>query len=231
MARDKLRIFNEAIGDVPGAPIDGVEDTRKEGRECRRFYDGVIEDLLGVHDWSWARRRVLLAEVTNDRTGEWAYAYALPIDNASPIVLIPNYEEAGALPGYVTTPLVYSYGAYSDLQSAYHSQIRFVVSGTTLYTDMNEAILEYVTADVDVANFPSLFSQAVIRLLAMRIYKPILGSEADPRELQMKFTAAEFAKKEAVADDLNRQPNKTKFFVSDGEMARLGTAGHYRGRS
>lgn len=212
MARDLVQICNEAISDLPAHPISGIDDPRTEGRECNRHLNGVVADLIGRHDWVFVRRRAVLAVVTNDRVGEWAYAYALPEGMVSPITLVRNYVEQS---GYSATPLM-----YWPASNASYDLIDYTLADGKLYTNLELAILEYSADAVEPGKWHPLFAQAVIRLLAARIYRPILGEKADTREWLVKQEAAKQAMKEAIADDLNRFPRRRKDFLPEGVLAR-----------
>lgn len=214
MARNIVQICNEAISDLPAHPITDINDSAKEARECARHLPGVVSDLVGVHDFDFVRRREALAAVTNERSAEWAYAYALPDEIVSPVKLVWDYE-SNSLPGYVFTPVLY-WGAFDLSQRS----IDYDVADGVLYTNLEEAILEYSTDALEPNKWSPLFAQAVIRTLASRIYRPILGEKADTQEWVVKNQAAQRAMNEAVADDLNRNPRQRKAFVSDGAMAR-----------
>lgn len=219
MARSLVQICNEAIADLPAHPISSLDDTRKEARECSRHLDGVVSDLIGEHDWAHVRRRVALAEVTNDREGEWGYAYSFPDEMVSPIKLIRNTSGASSV-GVIVTPV-----AYWPQVSMGWAEIPFAQADGKLYTNLDEAILEYSTDAVEPSKWPPLFAQAVIRLLAARIYRPILGEKADTREWMVKQDAAAQAARIAIADDLNRNPRQRKSFISEAEAARFGVGG------
>lgn len=214
MARNVTQICNEAISDLPAHPITDINDTAKEARECSRHLSGVVSDLISYHDWQFARRREALALVTNDREGEWAYAYALPDDIVSPIKLVRNSGGSSAA-GVITTPL-----AHWPMPNAPVRVVPYEVAGGVLYTNLEEAILEYSLDAIEPNTWTPLFAQAVIRNLAARIYRPILGEKADSREWMLKQQAAKQAVDEAVADDLNRNPRERKAFVSEAEIAR-----------
>ena len=214
MARNLVQLCNEAISDLPAHPIGGIEDSRTEARECNRHLNGVVSELIGMHDWSFAKRRISLAAVDNDRTGEWAYAYALPDEIVSPIVLVRDYSAASA-PGIVATPMLY----WPTINPGYE-QIDYTLADTKLYTNLDLAILEYSLDAVEPNKWHPLFQQAVIRLLAARIYRPILGEKADTREWIVKQQSAERALNEAIADDLNRFPRRRKEFVPEAVMVR-----------
>lgn len=215
MARNIVQICNEAIGDLPAHPIVGIDDDRPEARECSRYLNGVVADLIGLHDFSFARRRVELATITNDRAGEWGYAYALPDEHSSSVRLVWNYDATSNL--MVVTPLL-----YWPAQDMGYNLLDYVEADGKLYANLENAVLEYSVDAVEPNKWPALFAQAVIRTLASRIYRPILGEKADTQEQAYKDNKAQRAVNEAIADDLNRNPRRRKTYTSEAEMARGG---------
>ena len=215
MARNIVQVCNEAISDLPAHPITDINDiTSKEARECARHLPGVVSDLIGYHDFDFVERRIALASVPNDRVGEWEYAYAFPDEFVSPIRLIRDYSST-SIPGYVFTPTLY-WG--NSLHQDY--ALEYETANGVLYTNLESAILEYSADVLEPNKWTSLFSQAVIRTLASRIYRPILGEKADTREWLVKQQTAQRALDEAVADDLNRNPRQRKTFTSEAAIAR-----------
>lgn len=238
MARSITDICNEAIGDVPAHPITGLDDKRKEGRECARFISGCVSELIAYHDWDFVERRVALAEVANTREGEWLRAFKLPNQIISPIRLIPDYSATANLAvstgqtteqvagPVVVTPILYYRGTRLATEP-----IEYEIADGILYTDLPTPILEYSTDALEPSKWTPLFAQAVIALLSSRIYRPILGEKADTGELREKRRYAMYSRDEAVADDLNRNPRRRKEFVSDGDVARQGDYVHAFGGS
>lgn len=218
MARNLIQICNEAIADLPAHPITGLDDQRKEARECNRFLNGVVSDLIGAHDFSFARRRATLASVTNDRESEWGYAYALPDELASEVRLV--WTTSASSVDLIVTPLLY----WPAIEMGY-TPVNYVVANGVLYTDLESAVLEYSLDVVEPNKWPALFAQAVIRTLASRIYRPILGEKADTQEWVVKQRAAAAAFDMAVADDLNRNPRNRRRYTSEAEIARGGGYG------
>jgi|GEM_PF-761787 len=216
MARNIVQICNEAISDLPAHPISGIDDTRTEARECNRHLNGVVADLIGMHDWMFARRRVALSLIANDRPGEWGYAYSVPDGMINPVVLVRE-TSASSLPGIVVTPLLY----WPALSTGYEL-VDYVLAGTTLYTNLENATLEFSADAVEPNKWHPLFAQAVIRTLAARIYRPILGEKADTQEWLVKQRAAQRALDEAIAHDLNQHPRRRKEFVPEAVSARGG---------
>ncbi|MAO79588.1 MAG: hypothetical protein CMH82_02775 [Nocardioides sp.] len=218
MARNLIQICNEAISDLPAHPISGLDDQRKEARECSRHLNGVVADLLDEHDYDFANRRVTLAPVANTREGEWAYAYRLPDEIISPIKLVRTYNASAV--DMVVTPVLYWPGL--DLATLGYFEIDYEIANNTLFTNLEQAVLEYSVDAVEPNKWPPLFAQAVIRLLAARIYRPILGEKADTGEWRVKQQAAAYAAAQARASDLNRNPRQRKGHVSEAEIARRG---------
>jgi hypothetical protein len=228
--RSLTQIANEALADVPAHAISSLDDGSREASECARFLPGIISEMIGYHDWDFVERRVGLAEVTNDRPGEWSHAYALPGQLASPIRLIrpettnPSFSfetgEGLATFEFVITPMLF----WPTTQLP-HAAIDYVISDGVLYTDLEQAILEYSTDALEPAKWPALFQQAVIAALTSRILRPLMGAGVTGADVRERKMYARMALDEAVADDLNRNPRQHKVYVSEGAAARLGATG------
>jgi hypothetical protein len=214
MPRSIVQICNEAISDLPAHPITAIDDTSsKEARECSRHLSGCVSDLIDDHDYDFVERDVTLAATTHDRSSSWAHAYAVPDGMVSPILLVRDTSTSSV--DVVVTPILY----WPNVELGHHA-IAYEVANGILYTNLENAILRYSTDALEPAKWPPLFAQAVIRLLAARIYRPILGEKADTREWLMKQQAAQRARNEAVASDLNRNPRRHRSFVSEAASAR-----------
>lgn len=228
--RSLTAIANEAIAELPAHPITSLDDGSREAEECARFLPGIVSELIGYHDWDFVNRRVALAQVTNDRPGEYEYAYALPGQLASPIKLIR--PEVGnsifsvatgsgvSIIDVIVTPMLF----WPTTQLP-HAAIDYDIASGVLYTDLEQAILEYSTDALEPATWTALFAKAVIMELAARIYRPLLGEKGDSGELREKRGIAMMYLNRAVADDLNRNPRERRAFVAEGVAARLGAIG------
>ena len=64
--------------DATVASIDPPEGSA-QSEHCARFYPIARDSLLQMHTWSFASRRVSLAQVTMPYT-MWKYAYGVPAD-------------------------------------------------------------------------------------------------------------------------------------------------------
>jgi hypothetical protein len=214
----QLSISNLALAHLPAAPIAAVSENSLEARECRRFYPEVMADMLaGPHDWSFGDQRVLLAQLgANDRDQEWLYAYALPSNLGSPIRVIPDLAGAGFA---VPVPLPGDPYAETWMTDGVFIETPYIIEGSTLYSNVQNASLEFTINDVAGVNISQLAIRAVSLDLASRIVVPIKkDSDRETRLIQ----AAEAAWQRAIADDRNRQPETQGGYISEQLAARRG---------
>ncbi len=200
---------NEALSAIAADTIQSIDEGSLAARECKRHYPGALQDLLALHDWGAAIRRVALAEIANDRPGEWGFAYALPGDCGNlrrvlPAEAMPGWPARGWWHGPVAAPLP------------------FVADAGTIYTDLGGALLDYTVATLAESDMRPLFRRALIMTLASRIAMPIRKDRAIRADaLQLADNAARVA----MADDLNRYPRVEPDYPSDVERVRNGGPG------
>lgn len=217
-AVSRLEVSNLAIAHLPASPIASVEENSLEARECRRFYPRVVADMLeGPHDWSFANQRATLAALaTNDRENEWLYAYALPSNMGSPIRVLPDFEGLGlGLP----VPLPGEPYAEAWAVTGGHFETPYIIEGTTLYSNVENAVLEYSVNDLAGLSVSQLVITAMGLDLASRLAVPVKKNEE--REARL-INAADTAWQRAIADDRNRHPETSGQYVSEAMSARRG---------
>lgn len=211
MARSLLDICNEALGELPAETISDLDDeTKQSARHCKRLYRGVISDLLEAYDWGFGKVRTAMAVIDNTRPGEWAFAYALPSGLGTPLRILPatTASPSANLIGYTGTV-----GIASQLTAL----VEYQIAGQALYTNLPDAIIEYIPTDVQVASFTSSFSRLVVLELASRLVMPILNDAQRQRSL---LQMAELQRQRAIADEANRTPDYDDDFVSERAWAR-----------
>lgn len=206
MARSTIDICNEALGEIPADLITALDDpSSKSARICLRLFDPTVQDLLEHHDFDFSIRRIAPAAVENDRENEWGYAYSLPADLASPLKIIPNFDNY-AIPW-----------GYTDRYFEFRERLPFTIANGVLYTYLEAPSIEYISNAVQPDKFTSLFARAVTMELAARACIPAIGDRKRKRELMEE---AQIALERAVADDINRRPNDDLGFASDVSVAR-----------
>lgn len=214
----QLMISNLAISHVKAKAIASLNENSLEATECSRHYPRTIGSLLeGEHDWSFAIRRGTLAALAiNDRENEWLYAYALPANLGNPIRVIPDLSAAGiALP----VPLPGDPYAEAWTTAGLYIETPYIIDGTTLYSNVENATLEYTINDISGLNISELVVKWAALDLAARICVPVKGKEDREKNLA---DAAEVALQRAIADDRNRQPQVQGQYISEPIAARRG---------
>lgn len=203
-----ITVCNLALGELRAPAITDIDEATIEAAECKRYYPHCLKLLLERFDWSFAARISPLAELAvNPRASEWAHAYALPADLATAERLVP--PASGWPPP-------------EHLPPAAVSGQPFVIENGVLYSQMAHAILEYSSRDPDEAAMPALFLDALAYALAARLAVPLRDSRETKGQLLQQ---AEVAAQRAIADDINRQPNRAPPEPDEIAAARAGGAG------
>jgi hypothetical protein len=212
----RLEIKNQALAEIFSDPITAEDEVSLGARETERFYDTCIKEMLESHDWGFATKRVLLAAVTNDRSNEWSYAYAVPADMGTPRTIVPDLSSLGySLPveGPYTPPYYEIWANISVVDQPY-----FIVEAGVIYSNTQTATLEYGARTVGEAVMPAMFQRALALELASRIAMPIKKDRILKGDL---IKQAEAAKDRAMADDDNRSPRQfPATYVSEAALAR-----------
>ena len=213
-----IEFCNKALARIRASKIASLNEDSLSAQECRRFYPEVISEMLeGPHDWSFANRREVLAQLgTNDREAEWVYAYALPANLGSPIRVIPDLESLG-----LSLPVPLPGDPYAEAWAAtgVYVETPYVIEGATLYTNVEAATLEFTVNDIAGLNVSQLVILAITLELATRLAIPVKGDSDREAKLAQ---AAEIAWQRAIADDRNRHPEHSGQYVSEAMMARRG---------
>ena len=191
-----LTICNLALGDLRASGIGDISEASLEAQMCARYYPHALQVLLDTnYAWSFATRIAALAErSTNDRSSEWTKAYSLPADCAQPLRLV--------WPANLSNVPVRRYWPYPWPANPNWGQ-DFVVEGGVLFTQVEGAVLEYASTDVDETAMPAPFKEALRKRLAAELAVPLRDSREMKGDL---LKEAEIAKQEAIANDRNRQP-------------------------
>ena len=208
----KIDTCNEALAEIGADTIASLDEASVGAAECNRSYAPALADLLEVHDWGFSIRRQALALKVNDRPGEWAYAYAKPSNVASLRRVLPGFVSTGA----VAYP---AWGWWSFQPWAAFGPVPYVEDASTIYTGLDQAVLEYSSSVAGEDIMPALFRRALVYELASRLAMPIR------KDRQLKgdmIQMARTARAIAMADDENRYPRQTLEYVSDATLVRGG---------
>lgn len=191
-----IQVCNLALAEIRAPSIVTIDDATPEARECARFYPLCLQSIMEMHDWSFATTEASLALLgTNLRSGEWLYAYALPSDMGSAIRIVWQTLPISGV--YYSWPYVWPRPRGFDAD--------YIIDEGTLYTNRDTAILEYSRSDIPDTVMPAMFKKALSLDLASYLAVAIRDDSRLKGEL---IQQAEVSKARAMADDLNRQPQR-----------------------
>lgn len=204
-----ISVCNIALSEVRASSIVSIDDATPEARACSTHYDDCLQTLLEAHEWGFAKVRVQLAAITNDRVGEWGFAYQAPADMAA----------TGRMVYPLQTPLsgVYFPWPYNFPRPPFYMS-DYIFDGVTLYSNLDSPILEYVSRDAAEARMTQTFKRALTLDLASRLAMALLNDRALKGDL---IQQAEAAKRRAMAEDQNRYPRREEYSPDDVANVRL----------
>jgi hypothetical protein len=219
MPASRINICNQAIDIIKAKRIQSLTENSLEARVCNTHYPQMVSEMLegaiGNHTFSFANRRGVLAVVTNDRSHEWAFAYAVPADMGNAVAILPDFEGVGLglpvpLPGQ---PYAETWAGLGGYEAPYR------IENGVIYTDIENATLEYGINDIEEAVLPAQLAKAMVSDLASRLAVPVKGDSKLKRALQEE---ADLYWQRAIADDKNRNPERSGEYVSEAQAARAG---------
>lgn len=185
----RVQICNRGLSAYLGASrINSFEEDTPEARQCALHYEDTRDGLLARHWWNFATARVALAELTNDRSGEWLYKYARPEGIAA--IRWVNEPEAARILKAMNLP--------ADTERE--------TTGDAIYSDVPGAVCEYTMLIDDDAAFPIEFRDALSASLAATIALPITHDLRLARAAQQ--TAQEMLDLAIATDDRNTPPDE-----------------------
>ena len=148
-AASTTEIANLAISHLGiGKEIGNLETEKsEEAQAIRRFFDTVRNQVLRDFPWPFATKFVNLALVEQDPTEEWAFSYRHPSDALKLRRILSGLRN-------------------DHRQSKVPFRISRDDSGLLIFTDFEDAQLEYTFEEEDPLRFPDDFIQALSFRLA-----------------------------------------------------------------
>lgn len=172
--------------------IASLTEGTAEARACNSFYETARDKVLEDFNWPFARTFVTLGLVEEDPTGiddEWSFSYRYPSDCLKAIRVVSGIKPEDK-----------------------NTEIKFIVgqdsSGLLIYTDEEDARLEYTKRFTDTQFFPTTFRLALSYYLAQLIAARITAG--DPFGLGKKAEneyIVQIQKAQANAFNEQRKPN------------------------
>lgn len=187
MAASTTQIANLALSKLGQKRIDSLSDSDPEAIWANELYGTARDYVTSLAPWRHAKSTVSLAETTNTRSDDYAYAYTRPSDCLQFLYVL---EPSGTFdPRYA---------------------VRFECEGDLIFTDTYQARGVYVKQATDVTKFPPPFTDAVAWYLAHLLVQPM---RMENRLVQ--FTADGFQRALSLAVAKNGM--ETNFIVTADE--------------
>jgi hypothetical protein len=185
------------LGDEAEVVAIDPPDGTVQAAHCARYYPLARDALLEMAPWTFAVKRVPLAELeTNPASDDWAYAYSLPSTCIRPLsALVPGAPErllSNSDTDIGSFPYLVEAGTDGDL---------------VLFTNIETAVLRYIDGITDTSKFTPGFSIALSRLLASYLAGPVLKGKEGRAEAgnQLKLFTVEFGKAAAANANSGRR--------------------------
>lgn len=192
------------VGDEATVTSINPPEGSAQAEHCQRFYAVARDAMLEMHAWSFASRRVALAEVTQPWP-MWLHGYAAPSDMMTAVaVLAPDAGDDLAAPS--TTD-----GRWDQVQPLAYTPQPFVIEtdsagAKVILTNQEDAVLRYQAAVTEAGSFSPLFAVALSHHLAAMLAGAVIkgqeGAAEAKRQSQMMFAYLQQAR---AADSAQRR--------------------------
>jgi hypothetical protein len=203
MAITATDICNLGLLDVPAPPISSLDEGSPVADALKAAYPWLKQELLEKSAWTFATKRVTLAEAANDRPAEWGYALAKPEDAGMILRLIASAPTT--FPDVATEGQIMvrsrGFGMEGNIDARAFTE-RYELGNGLLYCDVSPVLCEYVDISTDETFFPMEFAHALGLYVAAKCIKQIGRDEAIQNSLLQKV---EVMVQRAMANDLNKQ--------------------------
>lgn len=183
------------VGDEAQVAAIDPPDGSIQSAQCGRFYPIARDLLLEMHPWTFATKRVVLAEVDNPSPWDWKYAYALPSTCIRPLsALNPGVPERFL-------------GQGSDEGSHPYIVETSADGGLVLFSNVPAAVLRFIDRVDDTTRYTPAFVATLARLLASYLSGPILKGDTGMAVAvkQYQLFGAEYAKATAMNANVGKR--------------------------
>lgn len=206
-----LQLCNRALRAIAAGEIAAFSEPSIEAKNANAEAQPLLNEMAEWSDvFAFGQKRVVLAEIDNDRPAEWLYAYAAPSDLGTPVAIRMVEDAASYLP--VGGPFTFP---DQDRQP-----LAFLHENATIYSNVETATLIYTKAEIAAADLSPLGQKAFVDELAARLAVPVKKASANDVERLRK--QAEVSRARWVAEEENKSPRRETQYISEAEYARAG---------
>ncbi|MGV0912434.1 hypothetical protein [Martelella sp. FOR1707] len=96
MTIDKATIINWALVDIGAGPVFSVDDGSDLSEQCENSWQRCVDEVFGMHDWSFARKTYRNVRHAETPENGWHYGFDLPGNRIGPPLKV--MDQAGSSP-------------------------------------------------------------------------------------------------------------------------------------
>jgi hypothetical protein len=167
-------LCNDALGQIGAKRITALDDNSHNANLCSTFYAKLRDAELEIARWSFAGKRVALAQTVDVPLFQFAYSYQLPTD----LLVIREFN------GISPDPTLYAAFLFDLGWLALWWSNYFKLEGDKLYTNDAQAQIVYTARIEDPTKWSGLFYQGLSKLLGAKLSRAITKDERKAKELE-----------------------------------------------
>jgi hypothetical protein len=206
-----IQLCNRALRAIAAGEIAAFSEPSIEAKNANAEAQPLLNEMAEWSDaFGFGRKRVVLAEIDNDRPAEWLYAYTAPSDLGTPIAVRMVEDDAYGLP----------LGGPFTFPDQERQPLAFVHEEGRIYSNVETATLIYTRAEIAASELSPLGQKAFVDELAARLAVPV--KKAGGNDVQQLRKMAEASRARWVADEENKTPRREAGYISEVEYARAG---------
>jgi len=154
MATTAVKICNIALSRIGASQtINDLDEASTEAGVCKLFYEHVRDSVLEDFTWPFAQKYFTLNLIEEEPNEDWLYKYSYPTDCIRAIRIVSGVSRVDA-------PLIPFNIGNDD-------------SGRVVFTDAEDAVLQYTSRYEDPVRFSPSFADALSWRLAYEIAMPL----------------------------------------------------------
>lgn len=158
----EVNICNQALQMIKHTKqIQSLSQGTKEANACEVIYDEFRDQLLEMHQWNFATKRLKLPRLDTDPVFEYDYAYQMPSDWIRLIQVYQNSQGRG--------------------------RVVYKIEGDTIVSDQTDLWVRYVARISDPNKMRPLFRRALAKLLASNLAVALASSASLAKEKLSEF--------------------------------------------
>ena len=162
MPGSQTDLCNTALGTIGEARITAIDDGSKNANRCKEAYLTILEEMLEYAHWSFATRRVKLAQVAYPTPlFEYAFSYGKPND------FIKLQEYIGGNSTSTSSPPFGRVATFPPYDPPYKVEDEFILSYDA------DAWIVYTWRQENTARWSPTFWQATMHMLASHLANSI----------------------------------------------------------